>query len=185
MAGCRRLAARVHGCYHPRMAAATGLPLLDDEGAAFVQGGVSIVAASRDAALVPSIGRAAGCVVAADRRRVTVFVAASQAPELVADLRACGRIAVVFSRPSTHRTLQLKGDDAVVRPPAAGEAAIPGRYAGAFAEDIGRLGHTAAQARTLVACVDGDLVAIDFTPNAAFEQTPGPNAGTPLPPRSR
>ena len=26
-----------------------------------------------------------------------------------------------------------------------------------------------------------DLVAIDFTPNAAFEQTPGPKAGTPLP----
>ncbi|MFO1316098.1 MAG: hypothetical protein U1F58_10895 [Burkholderiales bacterium] len=163
------------------MAAADALPLLDEEGAAFVQGGVSIVAASRDAAFVPSIGRAVGCRVAADRRRVTVFVAGSQAPELVADLRACGRIAVVFSRPSTHRTLQLKGDDAVVRSLAGDEAAVPEGYAGAFAEDIGRIGHTVAQARTLVACVDGDLLAIDFTPNAAFEQTPGPNAGTPLP----
>ena len=52
----------------------------------------------------------------------------------------------------------------------------------AFAEDIGKLGHTEDQARTLVASVEGDLVAIDFTPSAAFEQTPGPNAGTPLRP---
>lgn len=181
----RRPPARVRGCYHPRVSATTVPPLLDDEAAAFVQSGVSIVAASRDAALVPSIGRAVGCTVAADRRRVTVLVAASQAPELVADVRACGRIAVVFSRPSTHRTLQLKADDAVVRPPAAGEAGVPERYVGGFAADIVRLGHTEAQARTLVACVDGDLVAIEFTPSAAFEQTPGPNAGTPLPPRAR
>lgn len=172
----------MRSCYHQRMAATAGPALLDEDGAAFVQGGVSIVAASRDAALVPSIGRAVGCRVAADRRRVTVFVAASQAPQLVADLRACGRIAVVFSRPSTHRTLQLKGDDAVVRPLVRGETAIPERYVGGFAEDIGKLGHTEAQARTLVAAVDGDLLAIDFTPSAAFEQTPGPNAGAPLPP---
>ncbi len=176
------LAASLRGCYHPRVAATAGTPLLDEEGAAFVQSGVSIVAASRDAALVPSVGRAVGCRVAADRRRVTVFVAASQAPELIADLTACGRIAVVFSRPSTHRTLQLKADDAVVRPLAGGEAALPERYVAGFAADIAKLGHTEAQARTLVACVDGDLVAIDFTPGAAFEQTPGPNAGAPLPP---
>ena len=164
------------------MAATAAPALLDEEGAAFVQGGVSIVAASRDAALVPSVGRAVGCRASADRRRVTVFVAASQAPELIADLRACGRIAVVFSRPSTHRTLQLTGDDAVVRSLVRGEAAVPERYVGAFAEDIGKLGHTEDQARTLVASVEGDLVAIDFTPSAAFEQTPGPNAGTPLRP---
>ena len=182
MAPRRALAAGVRRCYHPRVDATAPAPLLDEEGAAFVQGGVSIVAASRDAGLVPSIGRAAGCRVAPDRRRVTVYVAARQAPQLVADVVACRRIAVVFSRPSTHRTLQLKADDAVVRPPAAGEAAVPDSYVAGFAADIAKLGHTEAQARTLVASVDGDLVAIDFTPSAAFEQTPGPNAGAPLPP---
>ena len=73
----RALATAMRSCYHQRMAATAGPALLDEEGAAFVQGGVSIVAASRDAALVPSIGRVVGCRVAADRRRVTVFVAAS------------------------------------------------------------------------------------------------------------
>jgi hypothetical protein len=162
------------------VSAAQDPPLLDAANAAFVQGGVSIVAASRGAACVPSIGRAAGCRVSPDRRRVTLFIAASQAPELLSDLRACGRIAVVFSQPSTHRSLQLKADDAVVRGPAGDEPALCARYLQAFHADIARLGHTEAQVRALLAYVDGDLVAIDFTPNAAFEQTPGPRAGTPL-----
>ena len=54
------------------------------------------------------------------------------------------------------------------------------RYVEAFAIEIGRLGHTAEQARVVFECRDEDLLAIDFTPNAAFEQTPGPKAGSPL-----
>ena len=162
------------------MSAAQSPPFLDAANAAFVQGGVSIVAASRDAGRVPSIGRAIGCRVSRDRLRATLLIAGSQAPELLADLRACGRIAVVFSQPSTHRSLQLKADDAVVRAPAGDEPALCARYVQAFCADIALLGHTEAQARALCGYVDGDLVAIDFTPNAAFEQTPGPRAGTPL-----
>ncbi|MFO1322747.1 MAG: pyridoxamine 5'-phosphate oxidase family protein [Burkholderiales bacterium] len=153
-------------------------PILLPEHAAFVQGSVSIVAASCDAQRVPSIGRVAGCAVAADRCTVSVFVAARQAPALLADIRACGRIAVVFSRPSNNRSLQLKGDDATVRPATERELAIVARYVEAFGEEITPLGYGPEQARTLFACVDGDRVAIDFTPSAAFEQTPGPNAGT-------
>ena len=54
-------------------------------------------------------------------------------------------------------------------------------YADSFAAEIEPLGHTQGQARALLACREDDLVAIDFVPNAAFEQTPGPKAGTPLP----
>ena len=156
-------------------------PLLDEDNAAFIQTGVSILAASRDDALVPSIARASGCRVSADRRRVSVFLALTQGVALVADVRRCARVAVVFSRPSTHRTLQLKADDAVVRAATGEEAAIVATYVEAFGREIGLLGHTEEQARTLFGYRPDDLVAIDFTPNAAFEQTPGPKAGTPLP----
>ena len=156
-------------------------PLIGDDHAAFVQGSVSIVAASCDAQRVPSIGRTTGCNVSPDRRRLTVFIAARQAPQLLADIGASGRIAVVFSRPSTNRSLQLKGDDARVRPLADGEPAIVARYVAAFGIEITPLGFGPEQARTLFACTDGDLVAVDFTPMAAFEQTPGPNAGTSIP----
>ena len=157
-----------------------GPPLLDEDNAAFIETGISIVAASRDDALVPSIARASGCRVSADRRAVSVFLPLRQAAELVADVRRCRRVAVVFSRPSTHRTLQLKADDARVRPATDEEAAIVARYVEAFAREIGALGHTSEQARAMFAFAAGDLGAIDFTPNAAFEQTPGPKAGSPL-----
>lgn len=156
-------------------------PILGAAHAAFVQGSVSIVAASCDAQRMPSMGRVAGCAVAPDRCRVSLFVAARQAPALLADVRASGRIAVVFSRPSNNRTLQLKGDDATVRPTTADELSVVARYVEAFGEEITPLGYGPEQARTLFACVDGDRVAIDFTPSAAFEQTPGPNAGAPIP----
>ena len=160
----------------PRM----GGPLLDASNAEFIQTGISIVAASRDDVLVPSIGRASGCRVSGDRRAVSIFVPQSQAAQLVADVVKSGRIAVVFSRPSTHRTLQLKADDARVRAATADERAIVARYVDAFAREIGLLGHTAEQACAMFEARDDDLVAIDFTPNAAFEQTPGPKAGSPL-----
>ena len=154
--------------------------LLDDDHAAFIQGSVSIVAASCDAGNVPSIGRISGCRVAANGRRVTIFLASGQAPRLLSDLRACGRIAVVFSRPSTNRSFQLKADDAVVRPLAADEHAVVDRYVEAFGIEIGALGHMEEAARTLMSTPDDGMVAVDFTPNAAFEQTPGPNAGKPI-----
>lgn len=156
-------------------------PLLDESNAAFIEAGVSIVAASRDDALVPSIGRVSGCRVSGDRRAVSIFIPQSHAVQLVADVRASGRIAVVFSQPSTHRTLQLKADDARVRTPRPTEVAFVTHYVDAFAREIALLGHSADQARALFECRDDDLVAIDFTPNAAFEQTPGPKAGSPLP----
>jgi hypothetical protein len=159
------------------MSVPTPPPLLDNESATFIQGGVSIVASSCDARQIPSIGRIAGCRVAPDRRRVTVCLAASQAPQLLADVRACGRIAVVFSRPTTHRSFQLKSDDAIARAPSAAELAVVASQMEAFAAEIALLGLSREQARVLLGCADEDLVAIDFTPNAAFEQTPGPGAG--------
>ena len=155
-------------------------PLLDEDNAAFIQTGISIVAASRDDALVPSIARVSGCRVSEDRRAVSVFLPQSQAAELVADVRRCACIAVVFSRPSTHRTLQLKAVDARVRTTTSDDAAIVARYVDAFAREIALLGHSDEQARVMLEVGADDLVAIDFTPNAAFEQTPGPKAGSPL-----
>jgi len=163
------------------MSAPASTPLLEEEHATFIQGGVSIVASSCDARHIPSIGHIAGCRVASDRRRVTVLLAASQAPQLLADVRACGRLAVVFSRPTTHRSFQLKSDDACPRAATKYELAVVHRHTEAFAAEIAVLGHRPQQARALLDCADEDVVAIDFTPKAAFEQTPGPRAGTQIP----
>jgi hypothetical protein len=93
---------------------AAKLPLLDAGTARFIEGGVSINASSRDANKTPSMARAVGCRISADRRSVTVLLAKSRAPELLDSITFCHQIAVVFSEPSTHRTIQLKGTDAAV-----------------------------------------------------------------------
>jgi hypothetical protein len=159
------------------MASGSQGPLLSDEHAAFIGGAVSIVAASRDAHNVPSLGRATGCMAAPDRRSVSVFIAQAQAPQLIADIRASGQVAVVYTKPSTNRSLQLKGTDARLRALAPDESARVQSYIEAFGVEVTPLGHTSEQARTLFGCVEGDLVAVEFTPTAAFVQTPGPGAG--------
>src|SRR3954452_3136552 len=88
--------------------------LIAPEVAAFMQGGVSVVIASRSADLVPDVLRGCGCRLSRDRRRVTVLVEATRAGETLKTIRSTRTIAVVFSRPSTHRTIQLKADDAVI-----------------------------------------------------------------------
>jgi hypothetical protein len=154
--------------------------LIDAQLAAFMTRGVSIIAASRGPGNAPTIARAAGCRLSADRGRVTVLVAKSQAGALLDAVQATGSIGVVFSQPSTHRTIQLKGADAKVEPAAADDAVIVARYADAFAAEVCPLGYTEQMMRALVWAPDGDFVAVTFSPSAAFDQTPGPRAGSPL-----
>jgi hypothetical protein len=156
------------------------IPLLDESRAAFITQGVAMNAASCNAAGEPSLARAYGCRVSADRRRVTVFVPVAQAAALLRDVRAGGGIAVVFTLPRSHETLQLKGSGAEILGLEDGDVARVRAYADAFAKEIHDLGYTAAFARALASCSQEELVGLAFEPIAAFEQTPGPNAGQPL-----
>ena len=151
--------------------------VLDPDLRDFVQGGVSIVAASRDAGNAPSIARGRGCRVSADGRAVTILLAVSQAGRLLADIGASGAIAVVFSEPSSHRTVQLKGNDARVVAGARDYADLVVGYRAALAADLNRIGFGDAYVQALLYADAADLVAVTFTPAAAFTQTPGPNAG--------
>ena len=97
----------------------------------------------------------------------------------------CGALAVVFSYPPTHRTIQLKSEHAVVRPPAPGETDHVTAYVEAFTTGVMPFGYEPRQMATLFAYSEGDLVAIDFVPESAFVQTPGPKAGAPMAPPAR
>src|SRR5690348_16283875 len=110
-------------------------PILDEELAEFLQSGVSMHAASVSG-LTPQITRAAGCRVSQDRRTVTIYVAESHSQALLADLGANGAIAVVFTRPLTHRAVQLKGTDARVVEASAEDAALVDRQAAAFNSEL-------------------------------------------------
>jgi len=155
-------------------------PLLDEAHAAFIQHRVSMTVASHSAESVPSLTRAFGCRVSDDRGEVTVFVAAPQSAALLQNVRDGGAVAVVFSRPSTHETLQLKGTRARTAPAQHGDYAIMRAYAESFCHELEGLGFGAAYAAAMTSALQTQMVGVTFQPSAAFVQTPGPAAGTPL-----
>jgi len=153
---------------------------IDPEHAAFIQGPVSVIAASRDAAATPHLVRGLGCRLCEQRRRVTIFLAASQAQAVLADLRANGTIAVVFSQPSTHRTVQLKGDDASIGVASASDLAAVAAYQDMMVGELRSWDFPESFTRSLLAFIPDDVLTVTFTISAAFSQTPGPKAGAPL-----
>ena len=157
-----------------------GQPLLDADQAAFICGAVSICASSSRANGLPDLARATGVRVSEDRATVTVLFASTPGAAVLDDVRRNGRIAVVFTEPGSHRTIQLKGDDACIVSVESGDAALAVRYAEAFASCLVRLGYDKELGLTLLACDPEDLVAVRFSVAAGFSQTPGPNAGEPL-----
>lgn len=155
--------------------------LLDPAQAAFIQSQVSIIVAASDAEQVPSLMRAAGCRVDAGRRRVTVLLNASQSRALLRGIDRSGVIAVVFSQPSTHRTLQLKGSDAAIETLCPADTALLEHYRELMVVEIGALGFPRVFTEAMLSGAAADTVAVSFTPAAVFEQTPGPAAGAQLP----
>lgn len=155
-------------------------PVLDREIADFIRTGVSISLAACNRERLPSINRALGCKVLDGGRQVAVFLNRSQAAELLDNIRDSGRVANVYSLPSSNRTLQLKGVDAVVRPFDAADLAIIAGHIDDFVAEVVPMGVPENVVRSIFAYDPPDLVAVVYTPSAVFSQTPGPKAGEPL-----
>jgi hypothetical protein len=156
-------------------------PVLDAEHARFiVETAVSYALSSRDADNRPSIAKAAACRISADRRRLTMLVDQQLAADVVRDLRAGAPLAAVFSEPSTHRTLQVKGLRAEVGGVTPADREFARQHLEATVAHLVPLGYEADGIRTYFSHQPEQLVAVSFVPTAAFEQTPGPDAGRKL-----
>jgi hypothetical protein len=155
-------------------------PVLNEKWAAFVQGGVSMVAGSRDANHIPILARAVGCRVSPNRQKVTLLLPGSQAESLITSVRSTGTIAAVFTQPSTHVSVQLKSADATLSPVRPSDVDLVNRWTDAFVDETLPLGYPEDLIRALLWFDPADLVALTFIPAAAFLQTPGPRAGEPL-----
>jgi hypothetical protein len=161
-------------------APANTIPLLDAGQIAFMRSGVSISVGSCGASGLPQLVRGIGCRVADDGSQVTIFVPEAKSQQVQRDIFANGAIAAVFTRPTTHRTLQIKSRDARVTALCAADLALVHAYRDAFVEELAPVGLREEIVRTLLAAPDGQLVGLSFRPTQAFTQTPGPNAGKPL-----
>lgn len=113
--------------------------------------------------------------------RVEVLVRTLQGAELLAAIRATGRIAVSAGLPSTCRVLHVKGVDADVRP---ADATLQPNFAHGFAAWLAQVERFGADRRQIFAVLGdlswANLSCVRFTPCAAWDQTPGPGAGQPI-----
>jgi hypothetical protein len=150
---------------------------LDGETAAFVTGVTSMSIATRDAQLLPAVGKAVGCTVSADRRAVTVLIDGEQSARIAADIAAGSPVAVVFSLPATHRTVQIKGARATVATAAPTQQVRARLHVDAIVEHLVPLGYDEAALRAFFGFSPDRLLAVRFAPTAVFAQTPGPRAG--------
>ncbi len=153
---------------------------LPDELLAMIARGVSCIVGSRDEALRPSIMRAVGSQVDADGAGITVYLSRSQSRQLLQDIASTGHLAVVFSEPASHRTVQLKARTASIRAATEADRSALDRYLASMEHEIGRVGYPVPMARAMLAYRLDDLVALTFVPEMAFDQTPGPRAGSAL-----
>ena len=155
-------------------------PLLSADVLAMMVRGVSVNVASRDAALRPSLMRAVGSDVAPDGSRITVYLARSQSGQLLQDIASTGHLAVVFSEPATHRSVQLKAGAATLRPATESDRPVLARYLASMEHEVARVGFPPPLTRAMLACRLDDVVAVTFAPEEAYDQTPGPRAGKSL-----
>lgn len=149
---------------------------------AFLEGGVSIMVASCDVDGDATIGRALACEVSEGEQAVTIYFDAAANRANVAAIEATGKVAVVFSEPSTHRSVQIKGLDGCIGPVDPHRLRIIARRIAAFIRDLERAGYPRTFGEPLMAYDPDHLVALTFTVVAVYDQTPGPKAGQELRP---
>lgn len=139
----------------------------------------AIHVATRDAALVPDEVMASAALLSDDGERLTVYLPDATSATSLANLRENGAIAVALSEPLTHRTVQLKGTAAEIRPAREEEREAVLRHAASFDAQVETIGLPPAAVRRRA---KWPCHAVTFAIAGAWEQTPGPHAGAPLAP---
>jgi hypothetical protein len=145
---------------------------------AFLESGISVLIGTRDRDAVPECARAVGARVDAGGDELTVFLPEATSAACLEHLRANGRIAVCVSRPADHRSIQIKGRAHSIRRASAEERAFVERYVAALARTLTFVG---LPERLTLRIAHWPCQAVSVRVESLYLQTPGPEAGTPLP----
>ncbi len=164
-----------------RLPGPSGTSPLTADLAEFMQSGISIIVGSVGADGFPVPRMAHGCLVD-PTGRVRVTVGTVSAARFL-DAVALGQpVAATFTRPEDHRSMQLKAAGARVVPATAADVAAAGRQSANFANDLATFLFERAFSEAYAGFWAEELTVIEFLPQSAFVQTPGPGAGAALTP---
>jgi hypothetical protein len=152
--------------------------VLNDVASLFEEG-AAVVAAIPDEDLRPHITRCWGPELLAADGSVRLCVDAPVSSEARADLAPGAEIAVTFARPTTYRSVQLKGlvtglDEEI----SAGQERLVGAHLERFEAEAGSVGVSPRQVGRIFD--RAALLSVTFSVLDAFGQTPGPGAGARL-----
>jgi hypothetical protein len=150
-------------------------PVLDPAVVEFIHGGVAVGVATRDDDLRPVFARGWGPEVSADGRSVRLCVSAPEGSRVRANLVRNGALAVGFSPPTIARAVQVKGVVSWVGEPEAADLERVERHVRSCVAEAERIGAPAELSQRMF--VRPGLVAVQFSIDEVFDQTPGPTAG--------
>jgi hypothetical protein len=153
--------------------------VLSEEIADFIQSGVSIVVG-----VVGPDGRALGGRALAARveqdARIRVIYPQEGNAALTAAAASGGPVAVTFSAPLSHRTVQIKGFSSLHEVLEPEDEASVQRQGAAFAAILVAVGHPPVFVNAFSSYLAATMLVFSFPAEEAFEQTPGPGAGRSL-----
>jgi hypothetical protein len=152
--------------------------VLSPEMASFCESGLSIVVGTRRTDGWPVAVHARGCRV--DGATLRVLVQRRESAPVLAGLAAGSGMALTFSRPADHRSIQLKAPGATIATSDAVDVAAVERQLAAYRAGLAAVGYLPSFLTSFTALDADDLAAILFRPTEAFVQTPGPGAGSAL-----
>jgi hypothetical protein len=152
--------------------------VIPDEVAQFLQEGLSIHVATRDAPMAPLGARALALRVHEDGTRLTVFVAEAAVARLRPALEDSRQAAVNVGRPIDDRACQVKGVLEGLRPADAADLQVIEAQWRGFLDQLTLIG---VAPDAIASWVTSPAHVIELRVTALFEQTPGPLAGTALP----
>lgn len=147
---------------------------LSEELIDFVAQGVSLLVGTCDASRVPHAVRAVGLRIHNNRRHATVYLPEVTARHTVADVAVNPRVAVMASQPLDHKSLQMKGVVSKVAPAAESDRAYVETYLSLFGR---RLEVVGMPYEVVTMLSHWPAIALAFSIDELYLQTPGPGAG--------
>ena len=142
-----------------------------------LEAGTSILVGAVDERGQPACCRAIALTSSDDLASVTAYVPVATSRDVIASIAMTGRMAVVVSHPIDHRSTQLKGTIGTTRLAREDERALIRQRLEQFGDVLEVIGVPRRLTRSVA---HWPAFAIDMRVEEAFEQTPGPHAGTRL-----
>jgi hypothetical protein len=143
----------------------------------FITSGLAIVVSSANDRLAPSSCNAMACDLNRNESVIRIFLPKNQVGQLLDDVQKHGILAVAFSDPLNHQTIQIKGIDARISDKHKDDINVLSEARKRFDDKLISLGISQIYTNALFDFNIDDIAVISFSPDALFEQSPGPEAG--------